>query len=323
MNYEEFKIELQEEIQSNFLEHIDFLSETVNMANQTLDRVAVHFEGQLMAPVIYPEKLYEDYKNGMSVGDISDEISVSIARAMMNQPEFPELTIENAKKHIMLSLVNKEKNKKLLEICPHIDVYDMAAIPRWHISEDESFLVDKNIMQTLKMTREELIMVAKRNTESANYTCREMTDVMREIMLKNGIGQETVNEILPMCQTPFFVITNENYFDGSCAILSNTFMQKVSEKLGCEELYILPSSRHEMLVVNPNLPLEPQDLKAMVVEVNGDLKAIKTEDFLSNSVYKYNTKNYTLSVCDSKGLFLDKGNKKESVKRDSGKGRKL
>ncbi len=255
--------------------------------------------------------------------DISDNVSISIAKAMMEQPEIPELTVENSKKHILFSLVNKEYNKELLALCPHIDVYDMAAIPRWHISAEESFLVDKNIMQALKLTREELLMIAKKNTETANYKCRKMTEVMKEIMLKNGIQQEIVDEIVPVCQTPFYVMTNENYFDGSCVILSNTFLKKVSEQLGAEELYILPSSRHEMLVANPKLPFEPKDLKSMVVEVNSNSLAITKEDFLSNSVYKYNARNFTLSICDDKGLFHDKKTKKGNLKKDSGKGRKI
>lgn len=34
---------------------------------------------------------------------------------------------------------------------------------------------------------------------------------------------------------------------------------------------------------------------------------IQNEDFLSNSIYKYNAKTHSISVCDSKGLFHDKG----------------
>ena len=51
---------------------------------------------------------------------------------------------------------------------------------------------------------------------------------------------------------------------------------------------------------------DPSNLKAMVMEVNSDPNAISNEDFLSNSIYKYDAKTHNISICDSKGLFHDK-----------------
>lgn len=324
MNYESFKEELQEQIQEKFLQHIEFVSKMVDVTNEKVEGMILQFEGNSgMNITLYPKKLYEKYKKGIGIPEMADHFSKEISYALEHQPKMPEITVENAKKCIRFSLVNKEKNKELLDKCPHIDVFDMAALMRWHISDEESFLVDNNIMQKLQMTKEELLMVAKKNTENEKFICKEMTQIMRDLMLSNGIEKEIVNEIIPMQKSPFYVISNENYFEGSSAMLSTTFLQKVANQLGCNELYIIPSSRHEILVANPDLPLDSQALKSIVQEVNSDSQVIKTENFLSNSVYKYNVKNYTFSVCDSKGLFHDKGKKKDNAKKDSGKGRKL
>ncbi|MEH2941315.1 DUF5688 family protein [Lachnospiraceae bacterium KK002] len=324
MNYEEFKTELQEKIQERFLQNIDFVSNMVTLTNETVEGMALKFEGsQGMDLTIYPNRLYEKYKRGISVTEMAEYFSKEISYALAHKPAMPEITVENAASCVRFSLINKERNKELLEKCPHIDVFDMAGVIRWHISEKESFLVDTNVMQKLQMTREELLMIAKKNTENQKFICEEMTGVMREIMLKNGIEKEVVDEIIPMQQTPFYVVTTENYFDGSVVMLSNTFLQKVANQLNCDELYIIPSSRHEILVANPNLPLDSQALKDIVMEVHEGSQALKAEDFLSNSVYKYNAKSFTFSICDSKGLFQDKGTKKHNAKRDSGKGRKL
>jgi hypothetical protein len=325
MNFEEFIEELQEQIQERFLQHIEFVSKMVNATNEKVEGVALKFEGYKGVDItIYPKRLYEKYKAGITMPEIAECFSKEITHALQNQPSMPEITVENAKECISFSLMNKERNKELLEKCPHMDMFDMAAVFRWHISDRESFLVDNNIMQILKMTREELLMSAKKNTENQKYICEEMTGVMREIMLKNGIEKEVVDEIIPMQQTPFYVVTTENYFDGSAVMLSNKFLQNVANKLESDELYIIPSSRHEILVANPDLPLDSQALKEIVQEVNANSKVVSTEDFLSDSVYKYSVKNFTFSVCDSKGLFHDgKGNQKDNEKKDSGKGRKL
>ncbi len=324
MNYEEFKTELQEKIQERFLQNIDFVSNMVTLTNETVEGMALKFEGsQGMDLTIYPNRLYEKYKRGISVTEMAEYFSKEISYALAHKPAMPEITVENAASCVRFSLINKERNKELLEKCPHIDVFDMAGVIRWHISEKESFLVDTNVMQKLQMTREELLMIAKKNTENQKYICEEMTGVMREIMLKNGIEKEVVDEIIPVVKTPFYIVSSENYFEGSAAMLSNTFLQKVANQLKCEELYIIPSSRHEILVANPDLPLDSQALKEIVQGVNADSKVISTEDFLSDCVYKYNVKTFTFAICDSRGVFHDKGIKKDNEKKDSGKGRKL
>ena len=109
--------------------------------------------------------------------------------------------------------------------------------------------------------------------------------------------------------------------DGSCAVLSDSFMQKTAEKIGAEELYLLPSSRHEMLAVDSNLIDDSAELKSMVIEVNSDPNVIQTEDYLSDSIYKYNALTHSLSVCDSKGLFHDKGLSKDAPKQAISRGR--
>lgn len=324
MNYEEFIEELQEQIQERFLQHIEFVARMVDITNEKVEGMALKFEGnEGMDITIYPKRLYEKYKAGITMPEIAECFSKEITHALQNQPAMPEITVENAARCVRFSLINKERNKELLEKCPHIDVFDMAGVIRWHISEKESFLVDTNVMQKLQMTREELLMIAKKNTENQKYICEEMTGVMREIMLKNGIEKEVVDEIIPVVKTPFYIVSSENYFEGSAAMLSNTFLQKVANQLKCEELYIIPSSRHEILVANPDLPLDSQALKEIVQGVNADSKVISTEDFLSDCVYKYNVKTFTFAICDSRGVFHDKGIKKDNEKKDSGKGRKL
>lgn len=324
MNYEEFKTELQEKIQERFLQNIDFVSNMVTLTNETVEGMALKFEGsQGMDLTIYPNRLYEKYKRGISVTEMAEYFSKEISYALAHKPAMPEITVENAASCVRFSLINKERNKELLEKCPHIDVFDMAGVIRWHISEKESFLVDTNIMQKLQMTREELLKAAKKNTENGKFVCEEMAQLMRELMLGNGIDKEVVDEIIPAVKTPFYIVSSENYFEGSAAMLSNTFLQKVANQLKCEELYIIPSSRHEILVANPDLPLDSQALKEIVQGVNADSKVISTEDFLSDCVYKYNVKTFTFAICDSRGVFHDKGIKKDNEKKDSGKGRKL
>lgn len=305
MDYEEFKTNLQEEIQSRSLRHIEFTIEAVTKTNEMLEGLVLRFEGQSIAPTIYPQLMYETYQKGMSVSDIVDFISPTLFDTSY-YPPIPELTPENAERSISFSLINKDKNKELLKQCPYKEVYDMAAVPRWHVTDEASFVVNNNIMQTLRMTKEEILNIAQKNTESASYVCKRLDDVVRDILANDGVDEDEISEILPMGSSPLYIISNSQKSDGSCAILSNPFMQKTSGQIGTDELYLLPSSRHEMLVVDAHTVTDSTNLKAMVVDVNSNPNIIQNEDFLSNSIYKYDANTHSLSVCDSKGLFHDK-----------------
>lgn len=301
MNYEEFKQTLKEEIQARCSKQINFMEDTALKSNEVLESLCVHVPGDMASPVVYPEKLYADYQNGVPTARMADRI----AAAALDVP-VPELTPQNAERSISFSLLNKEKNRELLKTCPQMEIHDIAAVPRWHISDGASFLVNNRVMEQMQMTKEEVLDIAQRNTESAEYTCQTMKEAMRETMINDGMSEELVSELIPMPELPFYVISNRSCTDGSCAILSDSFMQRVAEQIGSNEIYILPSSRHEMIVVNSDVILDTAELKDMVMSVNSNPDIINKEDFLSDSVYKYNAKTHSISVCDSNGLFHDK-----------------
>ena len=304
MNYEEFKQTLKEEIQARCSKQINFMEDTALKSNEVLESLCVHVPGDMASPVVYPEKLYADYQNGVPTARMADRI----AAAALDVP-VPELTPQNAERSISFSLLNKEKNRELLKTCPHREIHDMAAVPRWHISDGASFLVNNRVMEQLRMTKEEILDIAQKNTETASYTCQNMKEAMREAMINEGMGEELVSEMLPTPELPFYVISNQSRTDGSCAILSDRFMQQAAEQTGMDEMYLIPSSRHEMLAVNPEITGSATDaraLKEMVMSVNSDAGIMRAEDFLSNSVYKYDAKTHSISMCDNNGLFHDK-----------------
>lgn len=318
MNYDEFTERLKQEIQAGFAVQINFIEGVVNKTNEMLESLTIRFDNQMVAPTFYPQKLYADYKNGVPFSKIADFVSASL---LMESPQVPELTIENAEKSISFSLVNKEKNQELLKGCPYKEVHDMAAIPRWHISDEASFIVNNNMMQHLKMTKEEVLDIAQRNTESESYFCKSMDEIIKDMMIEDGLPVELADEMFPIGQSPFYVISNQNRLDGSCVILSDSFMQKTAEQLGAEELYVLPSSRHEMIVLNTANVDDSTKLKSMVMDVSSNPDLIKAEDFLSNSIYKYNAHTHSLSMCDSKGIFYDKEVQKDTSKQSISRGR--
>ena len=57
-------------------------------------------------------------------------------------------------------------------------------------------------MEQLRMTKEEILDIAQKNTETASYTCQNMKEAMREAMINEGMGEELVSEMLPTPELP-------------------------------------------------------------------------------------------------------------------------
>lgn len=300
MNYEDFKVTLQEEIQANIDRPINFIETVSTQINETVDSIILKLEDEHVAPIIHPEKLYADYRAGIPLRMIAGSIADMVMKTE-DYPRIPQFTPENAKKSVSLALINKAKNQKMLETCPYKEVLDLAAVPRWY-TDRGSFLVDNDMVHMLQMTKEEVLGIAQKNTESAQYMCRDINGVIRDAMIADGMDAELVDELYPLREPSLYVLTNRAGTDGSCAVLSDKFMKEVAEHLGAEALYLLPSSRDEMLAVSPAIAGDIEQLKDIVMAVNRDPNAVHPDQVLSDSVYCYNAKTNSLSLCDSMRL---------------------
>lgn len=76
-----------------------------------------------------------------------------------------------------------------------------------------------------------------------------------------------------------------------------------------------------MIAVNPDVITDTAELKNLVMSVNSNPDVLREQDFLSDSVYKYNANTHLISVCDSNGLFHDNAVGKDNIKQTISKGR--
>jgi len=153
----QFVASLEESIRRNYEMDVTVEKSTTLKTNMEADIFVVHFKDSNIAPTIYLNDILNYHRNGMSIEVISEEMSKAVVRAYWNSPVLPKFTAEEAKKSITLTLINAEKNKKLLQNVPHFLVGDVAAIPRWYLSDNTSFVVTndmagKTVIATLSAT---------------------------------------------------------------------------------------------------------------------------------------------------------------------------
>ena len=97
------------------------------------------------------------------------------------------------------------------------------------------------------------------------------------MMFEEGMPEEDVNELISMLgmQCSMYVVSNETMIDGAAAMVSKTAMNQAYEIIG-DDFYILPSSRHELILMPKGKGSDVQDLKLVVITF-ADEKSLKQD----------------------------------------------
>ena len=92
-----------------------------------------------------------------------------------------------------------------------------------------------------------------------------------------------------------FVLTNDVGVNGATCILYDDVIKNFAKVQGCN-IYILPSSVHEVMLVPENADTEPEFLKELVVEANQS--AVGLIDLLSDHIYYYDMDSEQIRMCE-------------------------
>ena len=185
------------------------------------------------------------------------------------------------KSEILYQLLNKEKYDLVLELIPHISYLDMAIVFYYWTDESRNCacMLSNADMQEWGFTIEELEQAASYNTPRCMpVDFRSMEEVIQELF---GDDEEEEDED---AKVPMHILTNRDKVFGAAAILYPQVLWSVSQTLQ-DDLYILPSSIHECIVVPASVDCTREDLEAIVKDINQT--QVPEEEVLSNHVYIY------------------------------------
>ena len=105
-----------------------------------------------------------------------------------------------------------------------------------------------------------------------NYTLEERSDVPEDVM---------------------YILTNRNRFHGASTLYYSDTMKKVYEILN-DDFYVLPSSRHEVIIVPHSIAPSLKGMEQMVQEIN--TSQLEPVDVLHNHVLFYDNQTGTLQL---------------------------
>ena len=253
-----------------------------------------------IAPTIYMDDYYNDYKNGRPVMEIIAEIE-NIYDTYKLEHNFNVNSItdfNHVQGKICYKLVNKDKNKELLSYVSYIQFHDLAIVFYVVVSEDSdrtsTITVRNNLMEMWgNPDINDLYRIAKNNTQKRyKGSVFNMIEIMGDIISHNvdNIEPNIVDGFFEMNFTyednmiPMFVATNNKKVNGAGVILYEGLLKTFAEKIG-SDFYILPSSIHEVIFVPANGDMDVRYLIQMVKEVNAT--EVSPSEVLSDNVYKY------------------------------------
>lgn len=290
MDFLTFRDELQKKIveQSGELSG-EFRFEMVQKNNQILNGISYVPENSEVGMTFYAENLHREYLEGTSIDELVQQFIKDVKKREMDV-DFVQSAAKKSlqKENIVPALIGRRGNEELLSKMPHVPFENLEIIFKIPIPELNGVTnVTYPIMEALGLTQEELLETAKNNPAyKDSIQIVPMGEMIREMLGESAVDMEEIQSL----DSKMMIITNTSRFWGAAAILDKETMAALSEKFG-DDLYILPSSIHECIVV-PKSDLEADDLKEMVREINHT--QVELPDILSDEVYMFDS--YTMEL---------------------------
>lgn len=286
MNYIKFKNEircrLHELLGDEFIVSFKAIRKNNNVV---LDGLTIRKEEENISPTVYLNYYYEDYKAGKSIQEILFEIK-SLYEENENNSRINVEFFSNfdcVRNRIVYKIIHYDKNKELLKNIPHFRYLDLAIVFYYLVQNDvlgnATILIYNSHLDIWKVSKEEIFNIAKANTQKIlEYQISTIED-----MLKEEIDEELLSEAREE-DLPMYVLTNQSKINGAACILYPNLLKNFSNALK-SNLYLLPSSIHEFILIPKSKEVNLQDLKEMVQDTNNHY--VEDEEILSYSVYEY------------------------------------
>lgn len=294
MNIENLIVQITDSIQQRLGSKCNVSTTKVTKNNGiVLNGLVFQEEGTHICPTIYIDDFLEGLALGVPVktviqkilelyqkSDIQENIDVS------NLAEF-----QNVKSRIIFQLINTERNASLLSEIPSIPFLDFSIIFKILIGSSAentaTGTIGYSLMKIWNVSVEELHEAAKVNTPVL-MPCELKS--MREILE----GYNDIPFIDDCCK--MFVLSNQQRVNGCGCILYPYVLEKFAENI-CSDLFILPSSVHDVILVPFNEVSKRQDAEALAEIVRSvNERELSQEDFLSDHVYHYSRKTKSITI---------------------------
>lgn len=308
MDYELFLQSVKENLEQRLgTEYLVTLRAIPKNNGVTRDGISVCRRHEEVAPTIYLNDYYRELTNGRTMPDICD----SIYQLYLENPGLPYLdsrvlsSYDEIRSQIVYKLINTQANRALLNHLPHMPFHDMSMVcyllMEQHSHGYVTALIHRDHVKSWNISEKELFLAAVENTPRLlPPVIQPMSSVLRRLA-EEALGEEgqeeTINALLEEAEkkraesNPVFpvlyVLSNPVGVNGAACMMYPHVIKDFAEQIS-EDLLILPSSIHEVLLVADREDYNYEDMSLLVKDINDT--EVSVEDRLSNQIYRYRRK---------------------------------
>lgn len=250
-----------------------------NRPMQNGNRAGLAIGDKQIMPVVYADR-YDSILEALEMARRLNE---------MAEPAFYETMIDKVsdpeyiKEHARLGLRSVTDDAAITQKYLDLELYVYIDLGKTG-NERQSFTVTAEHVEVLGVAWEELLQISAQNME---FCSKPITQVMREILEKEGCPETLANMIIPDIEEEkmMYVITStDDGLRGSSALAMGNELYDFAENINAD-LFIFPSSIHEIIAVPADFGQDPEDMRKMVEEIN--CTEVYPGEKLSDNVYYF------------------------------------
>ncbi len=306
MEIKEFALKVQKAIKNKMGEgYLVKLQEVQKNNGVTMHGLLILAEESNISPTIYLDSFWEYYERGIPFAVVIDRIlqiyEEDTPKENIDMSFFKEFA--KVKERICFRLISAKQNEELLNKIPYINYLDMAICFYYAYQGDTlgngSILIYNSHMDMWNTSVEELYELAQSNTSrifpwesiSMESAVREMYERYGEADMDNPFEEEEYREFFEIM--PMYVVSNVGHIYGAACVLYSDVLSGLA-KAAQKNLYVIPSSIHEVIVLQDRGHEDELHLREIIREVNRT--QVEPEEILSNNLYYYNRLSGELSI---------------------------
>lgn len=245
---------------------------------------------QNVVPTIYLNDLFKAYRSGM---DFEAVIKKLLTVYWENAPKCIDMeffrSFEKVKSRICFRLIGKARNEELLEDVPHMEFLDLA-ICFYYAYQGEplregTILIHNSHMEMWGTCVEELYALAQENTPSLfPWECSSLDEILKGLTGWDICEEDGDSKNSSFRDIPMRVLSNQKRLHGASCVLYPGLLEELA-LMRQRNLYILPSSLHEVILLEDTGREDEEELRQMIAFVNAT--EVAPVEVLSDSLYYY------------------------------------
>lgn len=305
MKYQEFVCAIEKKLNQKLEGGVNARQYTAIKNNGKIKiGLVIESPGVNVSPTIYLEEYYQRSLGGESIDELVQDILdfYGIIKCKKSWDTAGIERYDSIRDKIVFKLIHTEKNRELLNEVPHMELLDLSiifyALLDLNSQGTATMTIGNEHLKCWDVTKEELFALARINVKNLLpaqlFTMQQAVD---EILRSAPGEKKNLLKESPGERDDFmYVLSNPLRSFGAACIAYPDVLDMAGHILG-EDYYVLPSSVHEVVLVPVSKGMAPDEMNAMVAEINNT--QVEEEEILSNHAYLYKRESKSLIMQNS------------------------